>query len=172
MSLYSGLKEERRDSRLVLRRRTLRALIVFWVLTLPAIPIVAQIESTGVFLAYVLFSFLCAAVFFSITPVRRIPLEILSGRKRHPALKKLSAAAIVTLILAFVLAAVCMFRLAEGGPEIKDGVYCLWNHGFVREITREEYLRLRATERSLFCAGIAGLSSFYLLFCCFVNEII
>ena len=33
--------------------------------------------------------------------------------------------------------------LWKGGPEIENGVYCLWNHGFIREITKEEYDYLR-----------------------------
>lgn len=36
--------------------------------------------------------------------------------------------------------------LWEGGPSIENGVYCLWNHGFIREITKEEYDYLSLVE--------------------------
>lgn len=42
--------------------------------------------------------------------------------------------------------------LREGGPEIENGIYCLWNHGFVREITKEEYDYLSLAE-SRFATG-------------------
>lgn len=46
-----------------------------------------------------------------------------------------------------------MILLGEGGPEIVDGVYCLYNHGFVREISEAEYLFLSRAETCL----VAGL---------------
>ena len=49
------------------------------------------------------------------------------------------AIALVSIIYTFVNFVVCMLLLWEGGPHIEDGVYCLWNHGFVRQITKQEY---------------------------------
>lgn len=31
------------------------------------------------------------------------------------------------------------YLLRNGGPRINEGVYCLWDHGFIREITKAEY---------------------------------
>jgi hypothetical protein len=41
---------------------------------------------------------------------------------------------------------ISILLLWEGGPEIENGVYCLWNHGFIREITKEEYDYLSLVE--------------------------
>ena len=43
-----------------------------------------------------------------------------------------------------------MFLLRNGGPEIHEGVYCLWDHGFIREITEAEYKSLLRTEGRMF----------------------
>jgi hypothetical protein len=43
-----------------------------------------------------------------------------------------------------------MFLLRNGGPKIHEGVYCLWNHGFIREITESEYKSLLRTEGRMF----------------------
>ncbi len=46
---------------------------------------------------------------------------------------------IVNFLISFAI-------LSEGGPKIENGIYCLWNHGFVREITKEEYDYLSLVE--------------------------
>lgn len=43
-----------------------------------------------------------------------------------------------------------MYLLREGGPQIHEGVYCLWDHGFIREITEAEYKSLMRTEGRMF----------------------
>lgn len=45
---------------------------------------------------------------------------------------------------------VCMILLGEDGPHIENGVYCLWNHGFIREITAAEYEALLKVEARMF----------------------
>ena len=41
---------------------------------------------------------------------------------------------------------ICMVLLVDGSAHIENGVYCLWNHGFVREITKQEYYALLKVE--------------------------
>lgn len=53
----------------------------------------------------------------------------------------------------------CFLQLHEGGPDIYNGVYCLWNHGFVREITREEYIKLNLAEGRLFSGHIMAFAA-------------
>ena len=50
--------------------------------------------------------------------------------------------------------AVCAFLLREGGPMIDNGVYCLWNHGFIRELTLEEYQYYLLVETRFFCGHL------------------
>ena len=52
-----------------------------------------------------------------------------------------------------------MYILREGGPHIDNGVYCLWNHGFVREITQEEYKALSKMEGAMFTGVYLVFSS-------------
>ena len=42
------------------------------------------------------------------------------------------------------------YLLRNGGPRINEGVYCLWDHGFIREITKAEYDALILIENRLF----------------------
>ena len=58
--------------------------------------------------------------------------------------------AIISILYGFANFFVCMFLLREGGPHIDNGVYCLWNHGFIREITKAEYEALLKVEGRLF----------------------
>lgn len=75
------------------------------------------------------------------------------------------AAAVISVIYTFVNFIVCLTQLWEGGPVLEDGVYCLWNHGFIREISFEEYTRLQLVEGRLFVGhmlAFSGLSMFFL----------
>ena len=51
------------------------------------------------------------------------------------------------------------YLLREGGPQIIDGVYCLWNHEFIREITKEEYTKLQYAEARLFTGQLLIFSA-------------
>lgn len=67
---------------------------------------------------------------------------------------KMCKSCVVYGILIFFLG---MFLLRNGGPHIHEGAYCLWNHGFIREITEGEYRALSRVEGSMF----AGLHLFF-----------
>lgn len=58
--------------------------------------------------------------------------------------------AIVSILYTAVNFPVCMTILGEGGPHIENGIYCLWNHGFVREISAAEYEALLKVESRMF----------------------
>ena len=60
------------------------------------------------------------------------------------------AIAIVSILYGFVNFFVCLYLLREGGPHIDNGIYCLWNHGFIREITKAEYEALLKVEGRMF----------------------
>lgn len=59
-------------------------------------------------------------------------------------------------ILNFLLG---MFQLRQGGPHIHEGVYCIWNHGFIREISQKEYMSLLRTEGRMFTGNFLIFSS-------------
>ena len=52
-----------------------------------------------------------------------------------------------------------MFLLRNGGPEIREDVYCLWNHGFIQEITESEYMSLLRTEGRMFTGNFLIFST-------------
>jgi len=49
---------------------------------------------------------------------------------------------------------VCSVILRDGGPMIDNGVHCLWNHGFVRELTLEEYQYYLLVDTRFFCGHL------------------
>ena len=65
--------------------------------------------------------------------------------------------ALISIIYSFVSSSISMFLLRNGRPHIYRGVYCLWNLGFVREITKEEYNALLPIEERMYI-------TFYLVF--------
>ena len=71
---------------------------------------------------------------------------------------------IISVIYTFVNFIICIFLLRDGGPHIDNGMYCLWNHGFVREITEEEYNALLIVEGRLFIGHILFLSAIPVMF--------
>ena len=50
--------------------------------------------------------------------------------------------------------AACAYILRDGGPMIDDGVYCLWDHGFVRELTLAEYQHYLLVDTRFFCGNL------------------
>lgn len=98
-------------------------------------------------LSYFVTGIVYAAPFLMIAIFIAFFMMIVTARKEHTDLKHiLKTSAGWTKIIAFVSIAytlvnfaVCMILLREGGPHIDNGVYCLWNHGFIREITKHEY---------------------------------
>ena len=60
--------------------------------------------------------------------------------------KRSKVIVLLSIIYTSVNFFVCMIPLLEGQPHIDNGVYCLWNHGFIREITKEEYDALMIVE--------------------------
>ena len=66
---------------------------------------------------------------------------------------------VLSLIYTVGNTATSFLILSEGGPHIENGVYCLWNHGFIREITREEYESLLLVESRFFSGLILAFSA-------------
>lgn len=59
---------------------------------------------------------------------------------------------ILSIIYTLGNSLISMIILWNGGPHIENGVYCLWNHGFIQKITKEEYDFLSLVE-SRFATG-------------------
>ena len=169
-SLFSGLKNEQDPSRIVLSRRLFLAVTIHWALLVLAVPILAFFGNDLIAAVYFLLAFFSMIAFFIAGPVRKLMVHF-SRRAVDRKVRWISVLSSALGILSFVIFAICMFLLREGGPSIKDGVFCLWNHGFIREITVEEYLRLKIFERALLGANLACLSSLHLFMCCHVDAI-
>lgn len=52
-----------------------------------------------------------------------------------------------------------MFLLRDGGPHIYEGMYCLWDHGFARELSYEAYMSLLRTEGRMFTGNFLIFAS-------------
>lgn len=70
--------------------------------------------------------------------------------------RRICAGCLAYGILNFLLG---MFLLRDGGPHIHEGVYCLWNHGFIREITEQEYMSMLKTEGRMFTGNFLIFAS-------------
>lgn len=73
---------------------------------------------------------------------------------------------LVNALYTFVNFFICMYLLRDGGPHIHNGVYCLWNHGFIREITKEEYDALHLVEARMFSGHLSLFSALSVLLSC------
>jgi len=74
------------------------------------------------------------------------------------------AIAFTSVIYTFVNFFICMFLLREGGPHIDNGVYCLWNHSFIREITKDEYEALLLVEGRMSVGHLLAFSAIPVVF--------
>ena len=72
--------------------------------------------------------------------------------------------ALTSILYSLVNFFVCLVLLSEGGPHIDNGVYCVWNHGFVREITRPEYEALLKIEGRMFVGHILAFTALPVVF--------
>ena len=71
---------------------------------------------------------------------------------------------LMSIIYILVSSSISLFLLRNGRPHIYNGVYCLWNLGFVREITKEEYEALLPIEGRTyigFCLVFSALPVVY-----------
>ena len=60
--------------------------------------------------------------------------------------------------------------VAGGVPWIYQGVYCIWNHRFIREITVEEYRFLCMIENLDHAFGRAAFPTMPLIIECFTSH--
>ena len=72
--------------------------------------------------------------------------------------------ALISIIYTIINFIICMLLLSEGGPHIDNGVYCIWNHGFVREITKAEYEALMKVEGRFYLGHILTFSALPVVF--------
>ena len=89
--------------------------------------------------------------------VEFISMIVMSTRNRHAELEAPKVFRWLERISYFYTAvnfAICAFILRDGGPMIDNGVYCLWNHGFVRELTLEEYQYYLLVDARFFCGHL------------------
>lgn len=152
-------------------RQTFVVLVAHWALLVLAAPVIAFFGDKNSFGIYWILAFFSYVILLLATPARKL-ITGTGHRAVHPKLKWIARIAVVFAVILFLLAAVGAFLLREGGPQIHDGVYVLWDHRVIREITREEYLRLSMIRRGVFCSGIAAMASLSLYLCCHADEII
>ena len=155
-----------------MRRGTFLLLTVHWALIVLAAPFIVFIQSERLFWYYLLFTFLSTLILWVATPARNIFVGRNEMLNPCPTLGKLPSILKALWFGSILCIGLSMFLLRDGGPSIQDGVYCLWNHGFVREITEEEYLHLCRTERFLGCSLLIGFRTWLMWIWCYVDRIL
>lgn len=148
-------------------RRLMALLAAFCVL---GIPVVLFVEMESAFNAYML---LGAASFFILVVRTRTYYFSVWKNKVLPEAKPYFTIALIAMILGVCGFFVCIFMLTEGSPQIRDGVYGLWNRGeLIRELGLEEFRVLRRVERMAFCSWVVAANSMMILTCCKADRII
>ena len=147
-------------------------LVVHWAVIVAAVPVftflIRDNEAQGHFF---IAGFLSMIALMLATPVRRIintqgDRPFVCPKARHV----WSVACVATAVM-MILTVVGLFLLRKGGPHVEDGVYLLWDHGPIREITQKEYLRLCTIERLSFCSALAAVRSCMMVICCRADDI-
>ena len=147
-------------------------LAVHWALIVAAAPFIVYFQSEKLFWYYLLFTFLSTLILWAATPARKVFVSRYVDRDPCPALGKFPSVLRALWFGSILCIGVSMILLGDGGPGIQDGVYCLWNHGFVREITEAEYLHLCRAERFLGCSLLVGFRTWLMWIWCFVDRIV
>jgi hypothetical protein len=73
--------------------------------------------------------------------------------------KPMKVAVVLSIAYTAINLVINFYLLREGGPQIVDGVYCIWNHGLIREITEAEYIKLQYAEARLFTGQLLVFSA-------------
>ena len=161
------------NRRVVFTRRGFSLLVIHWALVVLAAPIVTVWGNKTVFGVYWMLGFFGLVMLTLATSARHFNGRA-GHRPVHPKLRRLARLAAVVSIVMAVLSACCIFVLwFVGRPFFRDGVYIasLQNDAVIREITREEYLRLSIVERGMFCSGLSTLSGIFLHISCHADAI-
>lgn len=137
--------------------------IIHWALMVLAVPVIALIPSKTVFVVYYIVAFFTIIIAL----VTTMALEARSSWSAQTA-SRLTKTVHITMVLLiiFFLFGMLLFSYKKGGPEYWHGIYCIWNHGFVREISKQEYEILTIIQRGWFCSILAIFRSALVLPCC------
>lgn len=165
---FLGQKEV--PERYVFSRNLFIVLSIHWAILVAAVPVFVFVRNKTAFSIYWVVGFFSFFILCFTKPTRY--LLNTNGRKVCADLKRLSIIIRIIMIPLTLLAIYGFFMLREGGPSVDNGIYCLWNHGFIREISMAEYNRLSRIERTLFASMLALVRSGFMLNCCYADQII
>ncbi len=172
MSQKPSQKPHGGSGEVCMRRAAFLLLVIHWALIVLAAPFIVFFQSEKLFWYYLLFTFLSTLILWAATPARSIFVGRNEIRDPCPTLGKFPSVLRALWFGSLLCIGVSMILLGDGGPGIQDGVYCLWNHGFVREITEAEYLHLRRAERFLGCSLLVGFRTWLMWIWCYVDRIL
>ncbi len=167
-SQYINLEQDRK--RYVFDRRLFIVLTIHWSLLVIAVPVFVFVDNRVVFSLYWIIAFVSFIALTFTSPTRYLLKS--SNRVICAELTKLSLALKIIMVPLVFLVLFGFYMLRNGGPEIYHGVYCLWDHGFIAEISREEYFRLCRIERTAYSSILALIRSVFMLLCCYADQIV
>lgn len=78
--------------------------------------------------------------------------------------KLIKAAAILSFFYTFINFLANVYILREGSPNFENGMYYLWDHKFIREITRQEYRNFKIAQNRLGIGHILTFSAIPMVF--------
>ena len=171
MSARLHFRQEEPRVRYIFSRRLFSLLVIHWALLVTAVPVFVFVSNRSVFSIYLVFGFLSFFILTFTKPTRY--LFTTRGRVVCAELKRFSTVIRIIMIPLALLAIYGIFMLSEGRPRpsVDNGIYCIWNHGFIREISKEEYIRLSRIERTMFSSMLAFVRSGFMLCCCYADQI-
>ena len=156
--------------RCVFDRRLFIALAIHWGLLVIAVPVFVFISNKSAFSIYMITAFIS---FFALTLTK--PTRYLLNSGNRVICAELTVFSNVLQIIMIPLALLVLFgfiMLRNGMPRIYNSVYCLWDGGFIREISQKEYIRLFRIERTFHTSILALIRSVFMLCCCHTDQIV
>lgn len=162
-------KQEETPGQYIFDRNLFVVLAIHWALLVAAVPVFVFVSRKKAFSIYWVVGFFSFVILSFTKPTRY--LFNTRGRVVCTELKHFSTVIRIIMIPLALLAIYGFVMLREGGPFIDNGIYCLWDHGFIREISWEEYIRLSRIERTMFSSILALIRSGFMYLCCYADQI-
>lgn len=168
MKIGSQKKKDFSSKEWVFDRRLFVLLLIHWALTIIAVLVFIFLDNEIAYEIYIISGYIITFILFFASFYL---LRDTKWRYVLPELERFSKVLLILMLLFAVLFLFCLGNLSRGGPKIYNGKYCLWNHGFVREITCNEYVRLSIIERTSFTSIIALFGTGFMYKCCYADRI-
>ena len=163
------MKMDHLSNQIVFPRKYFTVHVVHWAFIVLAVPVCAVWNNKNAFAICFIVGFLSSFLFALLPPARSL---LNHGKLFCEEAKRLAKSIMIVMIPLTVIFVFgnFLFWCLKGQPSDYQG-YCIWNHGFIRAITREQYMILSAIHRAEFLSSLALIRSAVMLKCCCADRI-